>query len=173
MLTEQCGVSRRRAGLHSRVAGWSVALIRRAARRIGGKLLDGVESGNHAAGRPRLAPVEGHADTRSATATARFCCSSRPISSAGDSIQQLHKLCLLGQQGRPRHQVRRGPAEVPGVKDPYELERWNPKLKLIREIRLLGKPEVAGYPTAVRLYTRFLATSTTLSRKGRFQKLGV
>jgi hypothetical protein len=72
----------------------------------------------------------------------------------------------MGQQGRPRHQVRRGPAGVPGVNDPCELEGWNPKLKLIREILLTREPEVAGYPTAVRLYTRFLATSTILSRKG-------
>jgi hypothetical protein len=36
------------AGPHSPVAGWSAALIRRAARRIGGQLLDGVESSNHA-----------------------------------------------------------------------------------------------------------------------------
>jgi hypothetical protein len=53
----------------------------------GRELLDGVESRNHAAGRRRLTQlpddVEGHADTRSATArppaTARFCCSSRPF----------------------------------------------------------------------------------------------
>jgi hypothetical protein len=50
MLTEQSGFQ---------AHGWppltgcrSAALIRRAARRIGGELLDGVESGNHAAGRP-------------------------------------------------------------------------------------------------------------------------
>jgi hypothetical protein len=73
----------------------------------------------------------------------------------------------LGRQGHPRHQVFRGPAEVPGVDDPRDLEGWNPKLKLIREILLIREPEVAEYPTAVRLYnTRFLATRTTLSRKG-------
>jgi hypothetical protein len=43
---------------------------------------------------------------------------------------------------------------------------WIPKLKLIREILLTREPEVAEFPTAVRLYNRFLATSTTLSRKG-------
>jgi hypothetical protein len=50
---------------------------------------------------------------------------------------------------------------------------------LIREILLTREPKVAEYPTAVRRYnTRFLATSTTLSRKGtiilhyRFYDLG-
>jgi hypothetical protein len=65
-----------------------------------------------------------------------------------------------------------------GVNDPYELEGWNPKLKLIREILLTREPKVAEYPTAAYLYIRFLATSTTLSRKGaivlhyRFYDLG-
>jgi hypothetical protein len=39
-----------------------------------------------------------------------------------------------------------------GVNDPYELEGWNPKLKLIREILLTREPKVAEYPTADRLY---------------------
>jgi O-methyltransferase involved in polyketide biosynthesis len=59
-----------------------------------------------------------------------------------------------------------GLLKFPGVNDPRELESWNPKLKLIREILLTREPEVAEYPTAVRLYTRFMATSTSLSRKG-------
>ena len=59
-----------------------------------------------------------------------------------------------------------GLLEFPGVDDPRELETWNPKLKLIREILLTREPEIAEYPTAVRLYNRFLAASTTLSRKG-------
>jgi hypothetical protein len=49
-----------------------------------------------------------------------------------------------------------GVLKFPGVNDPYELERWNSKLKLIREILLTREPEIAGYPTAIRLYTRFL-----------------
>jgi hypothetical protein len=56
--------------------------------------------------------------------------------------------------------------KFPSVDDPYELERWNPKLKLIREILLTGEPEVAEFPTAIRHYHRLLATSTALSRKG-------
>jgi len=59
-----------------------------------------------------------------------------------------------------------GLLKFPGVDDPRELEHWNPKLKLIREILLTREPEVAEYPTAVRLYNRLMATSTTLSRKG-------
>jgi O-methyltransferase involved in polyketide biosynthesis len=54
----------------------------------------------------------------------------------------------------------------PGVDDPHEPERWNPKLKLIKEILLVREPEVAEFPTAIRLYNRLLATSTALSRKG-------
>ena len=59
-----------------------------------------------------------------------------------------------------------GLLKFPGVDDPRELEHWNPKLKLIREILLTREPEIAEYPTAVRLYNRLMATSTTLSRKG-------
>jgi hypothetical protein len=51
MLTEQSGLPGAWMAPTHR-AGWSAALIRRAARRIGGELLDGVESVNHAAGRP-------------------------------------------------------------------------------------------------------------------------
>jgi hypothetical protein len=36
---------------------------------------------------------------------------------------------------------------------------------MIREILLTPEPKVAEYPTAACLYIRFLATSTTLSRK--------
>jgi hypothetical protein len=60
-----------------------------------------------------------------------------------------------------------GRAEVPGADDPYELERGNSKLKLIREVLLTREREVAELPTAIRLYNRLLATSTALSRKGR------
>jgi hypothetical protein len=55
---------------------------------------------------------------------------------------------------------------------------WNPTVKLIREILLIRIPEVAEYPRVACLYIRFLATSTTLSRKGtivlhdRFYDLG-
>lgn len=39
-------------------------------------------------------------------------------------------------------------------------------MKLIREILLAMEPEIADYPTTVRLYNRFMATSVALSRKG-------
>jgi O-methyltransferase involved in polyketide biosynthesis len=54
----------------------------------------------------------------------------------------------------------------PGINDPREPERWNPKLKLIKEILLTREPEVAQFPTALRLYNRLLATSRALSRMG-------
>ena len=53
-----------------------------------------------------------------------------------------------------------------GINDPREPERWNPKLKLIKEILLTREPEVTQFPTALRLYNRLLATSTALSRMG-------
>ena len=54
----------------------------------------------------------------------------------------------------------------PGFNDPREPERWNPKLKLIKEILLTQEPEVAQFRTALRIYNRLLATSTALSRMG-------
>jgi O-methyltransferase involved in polyketide biosynthesis len=54
----------------------------------------------------------------------------------------------------------------PGVDDPREPERWNPKLKLVKEILLCREPEVAEFPRALRLYNRLLSLSTALSRKG-------
>jgi hypothetical protein len=71
-----------------------------------------------------------------------------------------------------------GLLKFPGVNDLHELEGWNPKLTLIREILLTREPKVAEYPTAACVYIRFLATNTTLSRKGttvlhyRFYDLG-
>jgi O-methyltransferase involved in polyketide biosynthesis len=54
----------------------------------------------------------------------------------------------------------------PGFDDPREPERWNPRLRLIREILLTREPEVAGFPPALRLFTRLVAHSTALSRRG-------
>jgi O-methyltransferase involved in polyketide biosynthesis len=54
----------------------------------------------------------------------------------------------------------------PGFDDPREPEHWNPKLKLIKEILLTREPEVAEFPTVLRLYNRLLAHSTAWSRKG-------
>jgi O-methyltransferase involved in polyketide biosynthesis len=56
--------------------------------------------------------------------------------------------------------------ESPGFDDPHEPERWNPRLTLIREILLTREPEVADFPPALRLFTRFAARSTALSRRG-------
>src|SRR5512132_211122 len=78
--------------------------------------------------------VEGHADTRSATAraaaTARLCCSSSPISPAEMAFNSYTSFAVWASN------VVRSTKSVAGVNDPCELERWNPKLKLIREILL-------------------------------------
>jgi hypothetical protein len=50
--------------------------------------------------------------------------------------------------------------------DPREPERWNPKLKLIKEILLTRKPAVAEFPLALRLITRLAAHGTAWSRRG-------
>jgi O-methyltransferase involved in polyketide biosynthesis len=54
----------------------------------------------------------------------------------------------------------------PGFDDPREPERWHPRLHLVREILLTREPEVAEFPTALRLFTRLAAHSTALSRRG-------
>jgi O-methyltransferase involved in polyketide biosynthesis len=53
-----------------------------------------------------------------------------------------------------------------GFDDPHEPERWNPKLKLVKEILLCREPEVAEFPRTLRMYNRVLALNTRLSRKG-------
>ncbi|MEQ4717135.1 class I SAM-dependent methyltransferase [Nonomuraea sp. B19D2] len=57
-------------------------------------------------------------------------------------------------------------AKFPGLDDPREPERWNPRLKLVKEILMTREPEVAEFPTALRLLTRLSAPSAALSRKG-------
>jgi len=54
----------------------------------------------------------------------------------------------------------------PGMDDPCEPERWNPKLHLVREILLSREPEVAEFPTGWRWYHRLAAHSTAWSRLG-------
>ena len=54
----------------------------------------------------------------------------------------------------------------PGVDDPHEPERWNPRLTLVREILLSREPEVAQFPRFLRLYYRLQSHSTAWSRKG-------
>jgi hypothetical protein len=99
-------------------------------------------------------------------------------SPAGDGLQQLHRLAVGASKVVRGTKSFAGLLKFSGVKDPYEFEGWNPKLKLIREILLTREPKVAEYPTDACLYIRFLATSTTLSRKGtiilhyRFYDLG-
>jgi O-methyltransferase involved in polyketide biosynthesis len=54
----------------------------------------------------------------------------------------------------------------PGFDDPREPERWNPRLKLVKEILLTREPEVAEFPLALRLVTRLAAHSAAWSRRG-------
>jgi len=54
----------------------------------------------------------------------------------------------------------------PGFDDPREPERWNPELELVAEILISREPEVAEFPTALRMYYRMSAHSTWWSRKG-------
>jgi O-methyltransferase involved in polyketide biosynthesis len=54
----------------------------------------------------------------------------------------------------------------PGFDNPREPERWNPRLKLVKEILLTREPEVAEFPLALSLFTRLAAHSAALSRRG-------
>jgi O-methyltransferase involved in polyketide biosynthesis len=54
----------------------------------------------------------------------------------------------------------------PGFDDPREPEHWDPRLHLVREMLLSRDPEVARFPTVLRLYYRLSALSTSWSRKG-------
>jgi O-methyltransferase involved in polyketide biosynthesis len=56
--------------------------------------------------------------------------------------------------------------KFPGFDDPHEPERWNPRLRLVREILLSREPEVAQFPPLLRLYYRLSSHSTSWSRKG-------
>jgi O-methyltransferase involved in polyketide biosynthesis len=56
--------------------------------------------------------------------------------------------------------------KFPGVDDPHDLEGWNPKLKLVKEIALSREPEIAEFPPGQRLYYRLQARSTSWSRMG-------
>jgi O-methyltransferase involved in polyketide biosynthesis len=56
--------------------------------------------------------------------------------------------------------------KFPGVDDPHDFERWNPRLELVKEIMLSREPEVAQFPPVQRLYYRLQAHSTSWSRKG-------
>jgi len=56
--------------------------------------------------------------------------------------------------------------KFPGVDDPHDFERWNPQLKLVKEILLSREPEIAQFPAGLRLYYRLQAMSTSWSRKG-------
>jgi len=56
--------------------------------------------------------------------------------------------------------------KFPGMDDPREPERWNPRLQLVREITLSREPEIAEFPSGWRRYHRLAAHSTAWSRTG-------
>jgi O-methyltransferase involved in polyketide biosynthesis len=56
--------------------------------------------------------------------------------------------------------------KFPGVDDPRDFEKWNPKLQLVKEILLSREPEVDHFPNPLRLYYKAQARSTSWSRKG-------
>jgi O-methyltransferase involved in polyketide biosynthesis len=56
--------------------------------------------------------------------------------------------------------------KFPGFNDPREPESWNPKLQLVKEILFSREPEVAEFPTALRVYYQLQSHSTAWSRKG-------
>ncbi|NUO97130.1 MAG: hypothetical protein HOW59_04295, partial [Nonomuraea sp.] len=54
----------------------------------------------------------------------------------------------------------------PGFDTPQDIERLEPRLKLVREILLGREPEVADYPWTTRLASHLTSWSTSISRKG-------
>jgi O-methyltransferase involved in polyketide biosynthesis len=54
----------------------------------------------------------------------------------------------------------------PGMDDPREPERWNPRLELIEEMLISRQPEIAQFPRVLRTYYRLQSHSTWWSRKG-------
>jgi O-methyltransferase involved in polyketide biosynthesis len=76
------------------------------------------------------------------------------------------KFAVWAQKRYPGAQSIRGITKFPGFDDPRAPERWNPKLKLAREILCTPEPEVAQFPPVLRLITRLSALSASLSRKG-------
>lgn len=60
----------------------------------------------------------------------------------------------------------RGLTKFPGFDDPRHPERWNPKLKLVKEILCTREPEIAEFPLGLRLMNRLTAPSATVSRRG-------
>ena len=54
-----------------------------------------------------------------------------------------------------------------GFNDPHQPERWNPRLELLEETSLTHEPEVAFFPTWVRLGTQLSGHIKTMARKAR------
>jgi hypothetical protein len=101
--------------------------------------------------------VEGHADTRSATAraaaTAGFCCSSWPHFPSGDGLNSYTGFAVWASKAVRGTKSFAESAEFSGVNGPYELEGWNLKLKLIRGDPAYPGTRGAEYPRTARLST--------------------
>jgi hypothetical protein len=99
--------------------------------------------------------VEGHADTRSATAraaaTAGFCCSSWPHFPSGDGLNSYTGFAVWASKAVRGTKSFAESAEFSGVNGPYELEGWNLKLKLIRGDPAYPGTRGAEYPRTARL----------------------
>ena len=83
-----------------------------------------------------------------------------------DGLQRLHQVRHLRGEALPGTKSVADLVKFPGFDDPRELERWNLKLHLVREILIAREPEVAEFPTGLRLYYRLAARSTAWSRRG-------
>lgn len=59
-----------------------------------------------------------------------------------------------------------GVAAAQGFDGPREPERWGAGLTLLEELFAVRAPEVAAFPQPLRALTRFMATSTSMSRQG-------
>ena len=91
----------------------------------------------------------------------------QPLPHRRDRLQQLH---AGPRSGRPSTTPAPGPSPTcsgfPASTTRTSRRRWNPRLKLVREIVLGREPEVAQFPPVLRLYHRLSARSTVLSRLG-------
>ena len=58
-----------------------------------------------------------------------------------------------------------GPAS-PGFDDPHEPEKWNPRLKLIEALSIIGSPYVARTPRAYRALCRLMYSLPALRKEG-------
>jgi O-methyltransferase involved in polyketide biosynthesis len=76
------------------------------------------------------------------------------------------RFAVWAQKHYPGAKAIAGLTKFGGFEDPRAPERWNPKIKLVKEILCTREPEVADFPLALRLFTRLAAPSASWSRRG-------